>query len=93
MRNMSENRDETAVKRQHSRYIELAAMFKEHMKGSDHLKEIILGKFCLQEGLKITKAKEYYSLLCTTGLIKLTNGHKSWKYDPKMEWENFHVEI
>lgn len=89
----SECADELAVQRMHERCIELAAMFKEHVKGGSKMKKRILSRFCLQEGVNIRKATNYFNLLKDSGLIKYTDGHKSWRYDPKEEWELFHVEI
>ena len=85
--------DEGAMERQNRRYIELASMFKEFKTGGVHLKEKIMAKFCLQEGVSKKKAHAYYNLLVSSGLIKFRNGHKSWKYDPTEEWECFRVEI
>jgi hypothetical protein len=83
----------SVLKLQKGLYIELAAMFKEHIKGGDQLTNKIKGLFCLQEGISMKKANLYYDLLVSAGLIKYTNGHKSWRYDSKAEWELFQVEI
>lgn len=88
-----ESSDEGAVKRRSDRCLELAAMFKEVFSGSLKTMETILAKFSLQEGVSGRKSKEYCKMLCDAGLIKITNGHKSWKYDPKAEWDLFKVDI
>ena len=85
--------DEGAVKRRSDRCIELAAMFKEVSKGTEKSLKLILSKFCLQEGVSKRKVSEYFTLLRSSGLIKLTNGQKGWRYDPESEWELFKVEI
>ena len=85
--------DEGAVKRRTDRCVELAAMFKRASKGSQGLLNTILAQFGLQEGVSTRKTKEYYELLRNSGLIKITNGHKSWCYNAEAEWELFKVEI
>ena len=71
----------------------MAAMFKEIQKGSDSVKNKILARFCLQEGVSKRKTKEYFTSILDCGLVKITNGHKSWVYVKEEEWELFKVEI
>jgi predicted transcriptional regulator len=85
--------DEGAVRRRRERLMEMAAMFKEIQKGSDNIKLKLLARFSLQEGVSMKKTKEYFSAILASGLVKQTNGHKSWRYEPKEEWELFKVEI
>ena len=88
-----ESSDEGAVKRRTDRCVELAGMFKEMSKGSMKQMYTLLAKFGLQEGVTERKANEYLKMLRHAGLIKITNGHKSWRYDEAAEWELFKVEI
>lgn len=85
--------NETVLRVQKGLYIELAAMFKEHLTGGNKLREKIIAKFCLQEGISKKKADIYYQLLKDAEVITYINGHQSWKYNSKAEWELFHVEI
>jgi predicted transcriptional regulator len=88
-----ESSDEGAVRRRRERCMELAAMFKEIQSGSLNVKNLVLAKFTLQEGISMRKTKEYFSVLLASGLIKLQYGHGGWRYDTKEEWELFKVEI
>ena len=85
--------DEGAVKRRKERTLEFAALFKEAKHGSLGLMETITNRFMIQEGVSKRKAMEYLSSLKGAGLLKITNGHKSWRYDAEAEWELFRVEI
>jgi hypothetical protein len=73
--------------------MELAGMFKEKQKGSFRDMERIKALFSLQEGVSIRKATEYFRLIHSAGLLKISNGHKSWVYVREAEWELFKVEI
>ena len=73
--------------------MEMAAMFKEIQKGSDSVKLKLLARFSLQEGVSKRKTKEYFTSILDAGLVKITNGHKSWVYVKEEEWELFKVEI
>lgn len=90
---MSNQADENAVRNQRERYLELAAMYKEKFKGTKQSLDKILAKFAVQEGLGRYKARAALKLLIECGLIKVSKGNKSWKYDAKEEWELFYVEI
>jgi hypothetical protein len=85
--------DEGAVKRRKERTLEFAALFKEAKQGSQRLMEKITNQFMIQEGVSRRKALEYLGSLKGAGLIVITNGHKSWRYEPKAEWDLFKVEI
>ena len=88
-----ESADEGAVRRRHERAMELAAMFKEVMKGNMATANRIVAKFSLQEGVSPIKSKGYFALLKQSGLITISKGEKRWKYHPEYEWENFRVEL
>ena len=88
-----ESSDEGATRRRRERLMEMAAMFKEIQKGSDSVKFKLLARFSLQEGVSMKKTKEYFSAILAAGLVKQTNGYKSWRYEPKEEWELFKVGI
>ncbi len=85
--------DEGAVKRRSGRCMELAALFKEVGEGSVRTKNKILAKFRLQEGVKKKTSLSYFDDLVDVGLIKFFQGNKKWKYNPKAEWDLFHIEI
>ena len=85
--------DEGAVRRRRERTMELAAMFKEEMKGSAKALGVIIAKFQMQEGVRKSTALDYYNCLCNAGLVKISRGNKSWHYEPKAEWDLFKVEI
>ena len=93
MNNDIESSDEGAVRRRRERCVEMAAMFKEKQKGTDNERKSILARFSMQEGVSTKTTKEYFELLKTSGLVKVVNGHKSWKYCEDAEWELFKVEI
>lgn len=75
------------------RMAELAAQLKEKGKGSVASLNKILNKFSIEEGIRIAKAKEYLHSFECLGLVKIEIGQRKWKYNPKAEWDLFHIEI
>ena len=88
-----ESSDEGAVRRRRERLMELAAMFKEIKSGSSNIKDKLLAKFSMQEGVSLRKTKEYFRLLLSSRLVIKQYGHGGWKYNAKEEWELFKVDI
>jgi hypothetical protein len=93
MNTMEESSDEGSVRRRRERCMEMAAMFKNQLKGNENDIKRIKAQFSLQEGVSIRKASEYFNLIRNAGLITVVSGHKNWQYKPKEEWELFKVEI
>lgn len=73
--------------------MELAAMLKEAKSGTMLQLDIILAKFCLQEGRTWRKAKEYFKNLQLAQLVTFKKGGKTWKYNSSAEWELFKINI
>lgn len=91
--NQFESADEGATRRRMERAMELAAMFKEAKEGTEQLMKQIVAKFSLQEGIRLTNAKTYLTLLIDSQLVYVTKGHKKWKYQVEAEWDLFKVKI
>jgi len=75
------------------RFIELAAMFKEKIKGTEIEAEEIIHRFVLQEGVRLRIVREYIEALEGAGLLIFSKGHKRWHYNPDAEWDLFKINI
>jgi len=73
--------------------MELAGMLKEKGEGTMKELNVILARFCIQEGRTMKKTKEYLSGLQGAGLVEIKDGKKKWKYHPENEWDLFSINI
>ena len=59
---------------------ELAGMIKEKSRGTAKDMEQVICRFCIQEGVKYSTAKEYLNILEGAGLVEMTVGCRKWNY-------------